>query len=159
MSWNFTCGADGGGKVLNAGESFIRNNRLGYTAAMGVDPLRQRISKFYRERYSTSVRSLYWYGVSYLSCTFLTLVKCDSLGRWPPMMSLSPPVARAPSSYPSWLHLTRGNACLPFLLMYNAYQPNSEVKWLTYTCDAAHHGPAVILYALPQLATLAIGIF
>lgn len=41
--------------MLSSAEDFLRSNRLGYTNALGVDPLRGRIARFYKERHDLDV--------------------------------------------------------------------------------------------------------
>ncbi|MCU0897347.1 MAG: pyridoxal phosphate-dependent aminotransferase [Burkholderiales bacterium] len=41
--------------VIDAAVAAIRSEPMGYTAALGIDPLRQAISRFYRDRYGVDV--------------------------------------------------------------------------------------------------------
>ena len=41
--------------VIDAAVAAIRSEPMGYTAALGIDPLRQAISRFYRDRYGLDV--------------------------------------------------------------------------------------------------------
>ncbi len=41
--------------ALRAAEEAIRSDRLGYTLALGMEPLRERISEYYKEKYKVAV--------------------------------------------------------------------------------------------------------